>query len=94
MSCHFWPFTQVQNGNQREVMTKWENFLRPKETKAGKTLFGSIRVKAVFLLFLLAKAFGVAFCYKGLLRRAPPSAALSNGAIDWMTVEAAVSALL
>jgi hypothetical protein len=22
LSCHFWPFTEVQNGNQREVMRK------------------------------------------------------------------------
>jgi len=22
LSCHFWPFTGVQNGNQREVMRK------------------------------------------------------------------------
>jgi hypothetical protein len=33
LSCHFWPFTGVQNGNQREVMTKCGNVFRPKETK-------------------------------------------------------------
>jgi hypothetical protein len=25
LSCHFWPFTDVQNGNQREVTTKCGN---------------------------------------------------------------------
>ena len=44
-------------------------FSNQRKQKAGKTLFGSIRVKAVFVLFAcsilsLAKAFGVAFCYK------------------------------
>jgi len=33
---HFWPFTEVQNGNQREVTRKCGNFFKPKERKAGR----------------------------------------------------------
>ena len=42
---YFWPFTEVQNGNHREVTTKCGNSFRPKETKAGKTLVGSLGVR-------------------------------------------------
>jgi hypothetical protein len=33
-------------------MTKWEGFFRPKKTKAGKTVFGSLGVKTVSVLFV------------------------------------------
>ncbi len=32
---HFWPFADVQNGNQREVTLKCGSFLKPKETNEG-----------------------------------------------------------
>ncbi|PYI98823.1 MAG: hypothetical protein DME98_02865 [Verrucomicrobia bacterium] len=53
---HFWPFIEVQNGNQREVTRRCRNFLKPKETKEGKSLFGSGDRKRAFVLF-------VAFCW-------------------------------
>jgi nicotinamidase/pyrazinamidase len=37
---HFRPFAAVQNGNPRKVTEKCQNFLKPKETKGEKTLFG------------------------------------------------------
>src|SRR6266850_2858983 len=33
MRSYFWPFTRVQNRNEREVTTKCGDFFRPKETK-------------------------------------------------------------
>ena len=67
MRSYFWPFTEVQNGNQREVMTKCGNFFSTEKQKAGKTLFGSTGKSLDTVVVYpprLAKAFGVAFCYK------------------------------
>ena len=36
---HFWPFTDVQNGNHREVMTKCGNFFRTKGNKRQGRLY-------------------------------------------------------
>jgi hypothetical protein len=52
----FWPFTEVQNGKDYEVTRRCRNFLKPKETKEGKSLFGSGDRKRAFVLF-------VAFCW-------------------------------
>jgi hypothetical protein len=48
----FWPFADVQNGNPREVTEKYQSFLKPKETKEGKSLFGSgaRRIAVVFFV--------------------------------------------
>jgi hypothetical protein len=62
---HFWPFADVQNGNPYGVTRKCGHSFKPKERNAGKTLFGSLRVKdSLCSLRLLAKAFGVVFCYE------------------------------
>ena len=62
---HFWPFTEVQNENQREVMTKCGNFFRPEETKGREdSIWFHTSESSLRSLRLLAKAFGVAFCYK------------------------------
>ena len=62
---HFWPFTEVQNGNQREVITKSGNFFRPKETKGREdSIWFHTSESSLRSLRLLAKAFGVTFCYK------------------------------
>jgi hypothetical protein len=47
---HFWPFTDVQNGKQREVTGKCRNFVKQKETKKGKSLFGSGEREPLFSL--------------------------------------------
>lgn len=87
---YFWPFTEVQNGNHREVTTKCGNFFKPKGTKAGKTLFGSLRVK-YSSLFSLMKVFGVAFCYKDCSGELPlPFRSAQAHRVGWVTVEAAV----
>jgi len=49
---HFWPFNEVQNGNQREVTAKCRNFVKQKETKKGKSLFGSGDRKIVLFSLL------------------------------------------
>ena len=62
---HFWPFTEVQNGNQREVITKSGNFFRPKETKGREdSIWFHTSESSLRSLRLLAKAFGVTFFYK------------------------------
>ena len=47
---HFWRFSDVQNGNQREVTGKCQNFLKPKETNERKSLFASGDRKRAFVL--------------------------------------------
>ena len=67
-------------------------FSDQRKQKAGKTLFGSLGVKEPSLFSLPTReTFGVAFCYKdcfGDQRLRLHSAQR----VDWMTVEAAVSA--
>ena len=65
MRSYFWPFTDVQNGNQREVMTKCGNFFRPEETKGREdSIWFHTSESSLRSLRLLPKAFGLAFCYK------------------------------
>jgi len=47
LRTHFWLFTGVQNGNQREVTSKCGNFFKPKETKGRKTLLVPYEGKTV-----------------------------------------------
>jgi hypothetical protein len=68
---HFWPFTEVQNGNQREVMTKCGNFFRPEETKGRKdsiwfhTSESSLRsLRLVSLPAVAGESLGSCFYYK------------------------------
>jgi len=62
---HFWPFTEVQNGNRREVTSKCGNFFKSKETKGREdSIWFPGSESSLRSLRLLAKAFGVAFCYK------------------------------
>jgi len=89
---HFWPFSEVQNGNQREVTTKCGNSFKPNETKGREDSIGSLRVKdSLCSLCPFAKAFGVAFCYKDCFGEPPLRLRLAQR-VDWMTVEAAVPA--
>ena len=50
---HFWPFTEVQNGNQREVTGKCRTFFKQKETKTAKT---PLRSSEITLLAAVATA--------------------------------------
>jgi hypothetical protein len=92
---HFGPFTEVQNGNQREVMTQvWEFFQNQRKQKAGKTLFGPIRVKAVFVLFACSRKPSELPSVTRIASASPTFGCAQQWRVDWMTVEAAVSAAL
>ena len=91
---HFWPFTDVQNGNHREVMTKCGNFSDQRKQKAGKTLFGSIRVKAVFVLFACSRKPSELPSVTRIASASPTFGCAQQWRVDWMTVDAAVSAAL
>src|SRR4026209_285482 len=75
-------------------MTKCGNFFRPEETKGREdSIWFHTSESSLRSLRLLAKAFGVAFCYKDCFGE-PTFGCAHQWRVDWMTVEAAVSAAL
>src|SRR5438105_3913276 len=81
MRSYFWPFTEVQNGNHREVTTKCANYFRPKETKGREDSIWFPKSERLSLFSSPAReSLRSCLLLQGLLRRATPSAALSNGA--------------
>ena len=77
MRSYFWPFTEVQNGNQREVMTKCGNFFRPEETKGREdsiwfhTSESSLRsLRLLSLPAVAGESLRSCLLLQGLLRRA------------------------
>ena len=72
----------------------WEFFQNQRKQKAGKTLFGSIRVKAVFVLFACSRKPSELPSVTRIASASPTFGCAQQWRVDWMTVEAAVSAAL
>ena len=69
-------------------------FSDQRKQKAGKTLFGSIRVKAVFVLFACSRKPSELPSVTRIASTSPTFGCAQQWRVDWMTVEVAVSAAL
>ena len=69
-------------------------FSDQRKQKAGKTLFGSIRVKAVFVLFACSRKPSELPSITRIASASPTFGCAQQWRVDWMTVEAAVPAAL
>src|SRR5881392_2926474 len=71
----------------------WE-FSDQRKQKAGKTLFGSIRVKAVFVLFACSRKPAELPSVTRIASASHTFGCAQQWRVDWMNVEPAVSAAL
>ena len=69
---------EVQNGNQREVMTKCGNFFKPEKTKCREDSVWVPTSEKTVCSLAVRESLRIAFCYKNCFRRAAPSACLST----------------
>jgi hypothetical protein len=91
---HFWPSLSTERKPARGYDQVWEFFQNQRKQKAGKTLFGSIRVKAVFVLFACSRKPSELPSVTRIASASPTFGCAQQWRVDWMTVEAAVSAAL
>ncbi len=94
LSCHFRPFTGVQNGNQREVMTKCGNFFRPEETKGREDSIWFHTSESSLRSLRCSRKPSELPSVTRIASASPTFGCAQQWRVDWMTVEAAVSAAL